>query len=148
MRDWFYALTVASVVGAACTLLAGSRFEKHMRTVVSLCCILMLVLPLKSLIPVSGGGLPQFEEYSLPPGTGAEELVRDETQRLAERAVCDAVFAEFGIKPVRVRIEIDWDAETPSVAGVTVSMPPGGDGAAVKDFLSIRLGGKIDVCEE
>lgn len=147
MRDYFFALLIASAFGSLCAAFAGARFEKQMRFIAALCLLAAALLPLKNVIPAlrglaEGETAPSAREIPAPSGyyAGAEEAGEEHVRGLLRE--------KFGINPRSVSINIDWERETPEVTRVRVVLPRGADAGAVKNFLQSELGGETEVVGE
>ncbi|MBP5155961.1 MAG: hypothetical protein J6252_05200 [Clostridia bacterium] len=147
MRDYFFALLIASVFGALCAAFAGARFEKQMRFIAALCLLAAALLPLKNVVP-DLKELAAGEGGCSLPETPAADAFYAGAEDAAEEHVRALLYDRFGIKPRAVSINIDWDSETPEVTRVCVELPPGADVSAVKNYLDEELGGETEVVGE
>lgn len=123
MSSYFQTLLAASVCGAVCTLLADG-FEKYLKYVVSLICIVIIISPLKSikLSDIDYNGIP---DTSLPSADGVPSLYSlscESAEKQAEEYLCEMLFAEFGIKAVYADIIIDWAKEEPTVEEIILAL--------------------------
>ena len=120
MRSYFAALFVASLMGAVCTSLAGSKLEKYVRYLASLLCILLIISPLRDL-KLSHPALP---EGSLPAPQGAtlSELAEQEAEKEICAAISASISAGTGITPASLRIDIDWDTSQPLIRALSVAL--------------------------
>lgn len=125
LQNYFSMLLTASVLGALCAAFVGSAFEKYLRYLAALICILLVLSPFRSFDPsdlfftdLSG------EEISLPEGKTLSELAGEQ----AESEICDyiaqSLSAETGITAVEVRIDIDWTEDRPVIRAVHLLLPP------------------------
>lgn len=128
MSSYFTALLAASICGAVCTLLADG-FEKYLKYVASLICIVIIVSPLVSIKPSSY--LPNCDTDTLIPSTDAPDLYAlscKSAEESAEKYLSDTLFSEFGIKAVSADIVIDWDTESPTAREIIIAL--GGEDTA------------------
>ncbi len=120
MRDYFAALFFASLLGAICTSLAGSKLEKYMRYLAALLCILLIISPLRDL-KLSTPSLPE-EDLSVPQGNTLSELAQAEAETDICKALSTALSAGTGITPASLRIDIDWNTTEPVIHTVSVAL--------------------------
>lgn len=150
MRDYFFSLMLAAVIGGLCSLIAGEKYEKHMKFAASLVCLCLMLLPLKGVIGSIGSEIPAPDsETSVPTlsGPDLDSLAREETKRQSEKYICDIISGEFGINPLYADIEIDWREDGAVINRITVGIADKGKKQAVEDFLKNRLGGEAEVVE-
>lgn len=124
-HSYFSMLLTASVLGAICSAFVGSAFEKYLRYLAALICVLLVLSPFRSF---DASGL-------LPSGTSGEEVFLPEGKTLAERAgeqaeseicawIAQSLSAETGITAEDVRIDIDWTENEPVIRAVRLILPP------------------------
>ena len=125
LQNYFSMLLTASVLGALCAAFAGSNFEKYLRYLAALICILLVLAPFRSfdateLLRTDLSG----EELSLPEGKTLEELAG----AYAESEICawisQSLSAQTGITAADVCIEIDWTESQPVIRAVRLLLPP------------------------
>lgn len=120
MRDYFSALFVASLLGAVCTSLAGSKLEKYMRYLASLICILLIISPLRNL-KLPSSSLPEGT-LSVPEGTTLSALAEEEAEKEICRAISASISQGTGITPMSLCIDIDWNSSEPVIKALTVAL--------------------------
>lgn len=106
MRDYFMSLIIAAVIGTVLSSLAGGTFEKYMKYIVALVCIMILILPLKAVVDLT----LNFEELasieSAPSVSGSEGYIVERSKIRIENAVTEAVERQFKIQTQRVEVNI------------------------------------------
>lgn len=150
MRGYFYTLLVASVCGAVCAMLAWGGFEKYIKYIASLVCIVLLISPLREIDITKAVEKLNEAVESLPEGESPlYETAASLTEREAEKYLTEIVFNKFGIKPIYSDINIDWTLDEPTIQSITVAlsvedMPFADD---VDAYLEQVLGGEVTVVE-
>lgn len=125
LQSYFSMLLTASVLGALCAAFAGSAFEKYLRYLAALICILLVLSPFRSFDVSSllQPGIP-YADTSLPEGKTLAELAGT----YAEAEICQWITAslssETGITAADVRIDIDWTETEPVIRAVYLILPP------------------------
>ncbi len=123
LQGYFSAVLTASVLGALCVGFVGKPFEKYIKYLASLICILLILAPLRK-IDVSSlfRGEAEQTEVSLPNAKPLQELAGQQ----AEQEICSQIAASLsgatGIFPTQVRIDIDWTEEEPVIRSVTLCL--------------------------
>ncbi len=150
MSSYFLALLTASVCGTVCTLLAWGGFEKYVKYIASLVCMVIMISPFREL-ELSEISDYVGDEYSYSAECGSElyALASEMAEERAEEYISQIVFAEFGIKVLYTDIRIDWDKEEPIIEQVTVALS-GGDFAFAERtsaYLENTLGSGVTVIE-
>lgn len=124
LQNYVSTVFAASILGAVCATAAGGAFEKYIRYLASLVCILLIVHPFRDL---------SFESLQTPDTEASAPAVSGETleslaSSLAEeeisRVIASALSAETGITGAAVCIDIDWTAEEPLIHEVMLILPP------------------------
>lgn len=125
LQGYFSMLLTASVLGALCAAFVGSAFEKYLRYLAALICVLLVLAPFRSfdsseLFP---GDLPDGEA-SLPEGKTLAELAGEQAENEICAYISQSLSAETGITAADVRIEIDWTESQPVIREVHLILPP------------------------
>ena len=106
MRDYFMSLIIAAIIGTVLSSLDGEAFEKYMKYIVALVCIMILLLPLKAVVNLT----LNIEEYtnteSIPSVSGSEGYIVQRSKQRIESAVAEAVQRQFGVQTNRVQANI------------------------------------------
>ena len=127
-------------------LLSGSRMEKYVKYAVSVVCLCLAVLPLRSLLAYFPeervSEIPGFDA-SAAESAGNYALARAEED--CKNRISSLVYGEFGIKPLTVDIKIDWDGEGAVIESIKVVLDDAGTVPRVKEYLESALGGEICV---
>jgi len=141
MKEYFICLFAAALLsGAVCMAAEGSGFEKHIRYVCALVCIVVTVSPIVN-ITVNPPELPSYEEVSTAPGADAVVNVAEEQ---VMEYISSLIMKKFGISCKGVRIDLYSEDDSVTVTAVRVYIG-GGDVSAVKSYLEETLGGEIEV---
>ena len=125
LHSYFSMLLTASVLGALCAAFAGSAFEKYLRYLASLICILLVLSPFRSfdmteLLPSGSTGT----EIHPPNGKTLAELAGEQAESEICAWIAQSLSAETGITAADVRIEIDWTESEPVIRAVHLILPP------------------------
>jgi len=111
MKEYFITLLTASVLGGiVAVLVSGSSYEKYIKYITGLVCVVIIIAPLKSFISAPFS-LP--DEYistaeSTVSVTGADEVIASLTISELDTYIKDILFSEFGINVPLTDIKIDW----------------------------------------
>lgn len=150
MSGYFYTLMLASVCGAVCTMLTAKGYEKYVKYIASLVCIVLMVAPLKEIDIDAVADTDRLLSESTPQGDGVfGSLAGAIAEERAEEYISQLVLTEFGIKTVYTDIKIDWDKTEPTIESISVALE-GKDMAfadSARDYLFKILGGEVDVIE-
>lgn len=148
--SYFLTLLTASVCGAVCTLLAWGGFEKYVKYISSLICIVLLISPLKSI------SIPDFSkeaEKAIPDTEAAlpslYSLSSTAAEKNAEEYLKSIIFEKFGINAVYADIRIDWDKQEPTIEQIVIALEKSDMhfAEATKAHLSQTLGNGVTVVE-
>ena len=150
MSGYFYALLVTSVCGAVCGILAWGGFEKYIKYIASLICVLVMLSPFRE-IDISGimnSASEIYPEESIGDGL-LYKTASEMTEDRAEEYINQIVFNKFGINPISTHIKIDWEQEEPVIEDITVCLASGDFAVAseTEEYLRSVLGGKVNVIE-
>ncbi len=125
LQGYFSMLLTASVLGALCAAFAGSSFEKYLRYLASLICILLVLAPFRSF---DASDLFQTDftspDVSLPDGKPLAERAGEQAEDEICAWISQSLSEQIGITPKEVRIDIDWTADEPVIRSVAVRLPP------------------------
>ena len=123
MKDYFLTLLTASVLGGVLAVLAGgSSYEKYIKYIASLVCVVIIMSPLKSFVSAPFK-LP--EEYTASgvsevSVTGADEVIAAVTVSELDTYIKDILFIEFGINVPLTDIKIEWTEKHLIINEITV----------------------------
>lgn len=151
MKGYFLTVLIASVCGATCVLLSWGGFERYIKYVASVVCLVLLISPLRE-IDVSELDIAA-REYELSADISDDDILYrlsgELTEKNAEEYISELVFSQFGIKTVSTDIKIDWDSQTPTVESIEVSLSAedADKCEAARVYLSGLLGGEVRVIE-
>ena len=125
LQSYFSMLLAASVLGAICAAFVGSTFEKYLRYLAALICILLVLAPFRSFdaselfrMDYSGAEPP------LPEGKTLSELAGAQAESEICAYIAQSLSAETGITASNVRIDIDWTENQPTIRAVRLILPP------------------------
>ena len=119
LRSYCLTLLASSVLGGLCASLADRPFARYLRYLTALLCILPVIAPFRNI------DVPSFFPETTPAETAAaprSEPVETETLALLESWFADELFSDTGIKAASVRIQIDWDADSPTIHSLAVTL--------------------------
>ena len=123
LQGYFSMLLTASVLGALCAAFAGSAFERYLRYLASLICILLVLAPFRSF---DATALFQTDvetpAVSLPDGLSLQERAGAQAENEICAWISQSRSAQTGITPAEVRIDIDWTADEPVIRAVAVQI--------------------------
>lgn len=125
LQGYFSMLLTASVLGALCAAFVGSAFEKYLRYLAALICVLLVLAPFRSfdaseLFRTDFSGA----EASLPEGKTLSELAGEQAESEICAYIAQSLSAETGITAADVRIDIDWTENQPVIRAVRLILPP------------------------
>lgn len=148
---YFYTLLVASVCGAVCAMLAWGGFEKYIKYIASLVCIVLLVSPFRSIdiSQMMEGAEEDTAASDSVSADGLYSLASEMTEERAEEYISGLVFSEFGINAVYTDIKIDWGSDDPIIESISVALD-GSDmayAAEAEEYLVRVLGGEVKIVE-
>lgn len=152
MSGYFYTLLVASVCGAVCMMLVWGGFEKYIKYIASLICVVLLISPLRE-IDIIAFTEDAFENSDVENGAHGSDLYAISeriTEQSAEKYICDIVFSEFGINAVDTDIKIEWGKTEAVITGINMVLTVNDMNRAedIKKYLFSVLGGEVSIVEE
>lgn len=145
MKDYFLTLLIASVLGGILAVLSsGSGFERYIKYIASLVCVVIILSPLKRFISAPFQ-LPEpafAHAESALPEKKADELLASVTKAELDAYIKDILFKEFGIKIPLTDIKIDWTDDSFVITSLVVYLDEDNKNRQneVQDFLA----GQID----
>ena len=105
MRDYFFTILITSLIGGLVCSFSDTKFEKPIKYVVSLICIVLILSPVSSVF----SGEAELE-VSLPEVSIDDSLASDwiltETENMLKKTISEAVFSKFGFFPEKIELEI------------------------------------------
>lgn len=150
MKGYFYTLIITSVVGSVCAMLSSGGFEKYIKYIAALICALVILSPLTDIELdteklTSEIILPENGEYE----NGLLSISAEMTEQKTEDYISETVFSEFGIKPLYSIINIDWDADEPTVQSIKTALSSEDirHSEDVGKYLRELLGGEVEIIE-
>ena len=151
MKGYFYTLLITSVIGAVCSVFSLSPFEKYMRYIASLVCVVLILMPFRD-IDLSELNDEIFCDVSDEISCKTEKinlLSSDMAEKRAEEYISEIVFNRFGINTVATDIKIDWENEEPTINCIEVRLKSEDmhNADMTKNYLADVLGGEVTVIE-
>ena len=99
MRDYFMSMIIAAIIGTVLSSLAGGTFEKYMKYIVALICIMILLLPLKAVVNLTLNNIGELTNIeSAPTVSGSEGYIVERSKIRIEEAVAEAVQRQYGLQ--------------------------------------------------
>lgn len=152
MKGYFYMLLITAVCGGACSVLAWGGFERYIKYIVSLVCILIMILPFKSvdISEITENLQPEAEISETQLQTGLYKTSAELTEKQAKEYISQIVLSKFGIKPAYTHIKIDWTEKEAVIREITVGLPRNHERSPreIREYLTELLGGEVTVVEE
>lgn len=124
LHGYLSMLLAASVLGAVCATFAGGKFEKYLRYLASLICILLILSPFRSwsadalLQPDANGA----DTFSLPETDTLETRTRAMTEEQICRQIAAALSAQTGITDPTIRIDMEWTEQEAIVTAIHLTL--------------------------
>lgn len=152
MSGYFYTLLVASVCGTVCMMLAWGGFERYIKYIASLICVVLLISPLRE-IDISAALSDSLDHSQAEPDssvTGLYAISEQMTENTAEKYIRDIVFSEFGINAVSADIKIEWGKTEAVIKNIDLVLTRIDMNRAedIKRYLFSVLGGEVRIVEE
>lgn len=124
LQSYFSMLLTASVLGALCAAFVGSAFEKYLRYLAALICVLLVLAPFRSF-DASELFRKDFSgaETALPEGKTLSELAGEQAESEICAYIAQSLSEETGITAADVRIDIDWTEDRPMIRAVRLILP-------------------------
>ncbi|MBR5779086.1 MAG: stage III sporulation protein AF [Clostridia bacterium] len=152
MSGYFYTLLVASVCGTVCMMLAWGGFERYIKYIASLICVVLLISPLRE-IDISAALSDSLDHSQAEPDSSVADLYaisEQMTENTAEKYIRDIVFSEFGINAVSADIKIEWGKTEAVIKNIDLVLARNDMNRAedIKRYLFSVLGGEVRIVEE
>ena len=152
MSGYFYTLLVASVCGTVCMMLAWGGFERYIKYIASLICVVLLISPLRE-IDISAALSDSLDHSQDEPDSSVADLYaisEQMTENTAEKYIRDIVFSEFGINAVSADIKIEWGKTEAVIKNIDLVLTRNDMNRAedIKRYLFSVLGGEVRIVEE
>lgn len=123
MRDYFLTLLIAAVAGALVSIAAGGRYEKQMRYLISLICVLTVLMPLGGA--VSGFLKSDIEPMETSNVSGSDhKWILDRSVAEVEATIAEAAKYKFGITVRDVELVILQEEGVITVTGMIITLLP------------------------
>lgn len=152
MSGYFYTLLTASVCGTVCMMLAWGGFEKYIKYIASLICVVLLIAPLRE-IDISSAISDSLDYSQAEIDSSVTDLYaisEQMTENTAEKYIRDIVFSEFGINAVSADIKIEWGKREAVIKNIDLVLTRNDMSRAedIKQYLFSVLGGEVRIVEE
>lgn len=119
LQGYFSMVLTASVLGALCVGFVGKPFEKYVKYLASLICILLILSPLRKIDIASLLRNDADQTVSLlPDAKPLKELAGAQAEEEICAQIASSLSGATGIFPRQVRIDIDWTEEEPLIRSV------------------------------
>ena len=147
MKSYFMALVITAIIGTIFSMLAGGVFEKYIKYIISLVCIIIILLPLKYILGLTFNIESYTYNESMPEVSDSEKWILEVSRERAISGISNAIFQKFGIKPYSVDIEIESIEGDIVVNKVMVVLTEDDREyfSSVKNYLSDLLGVEITI---
>ena len=123
MKDYFLTLLIAAVAGALVSIAAGGRYEKQMRYLISLICVLAVLMPLGGA--VSGFLKSDIEPMETSDVSGSDhKWILDRSVAEVEATIAEAAKYKFGITVRDVELVILQEEGVITVTGMIITLLP------------------------
>lgn len=123
MKDYFLTLLIAAVAGALVSIAAGGRYEKQMRYLISLICVLTVLMPLGGA--VSGFLKSDIEPMETSDVSGSDhKWILDRSVAEVEATIAEAAKYKFGITVRDVELVILQEEGVITVTGMIITLLP------------------------
>ena len=118
MRDFFLTLCAASVTGGIASLISKSNvYERYVRFIAALACVLIILAPFTSLKKVDAAQVESEIALAVSEAEAqAESAVTETAVESAEKYISECVFTKFGINVIEVSILLDESGRSGVVA--------------------------------
>jgi hypothetical protein len=135
--------------GILAVLSSGSSFEKYIKYIASLVCVVIILAPLKSFIsgPFSLPESISTTAESTVSANASDEVLASVTKTRLDSYIKDILFNEFGINTPSTDIKIDWTDNCFVISKVTVYLnyKDRSRQSDVKNFLNDKIDKSISV---
>ncbi|HAN21096.1 MAG: hypothetical protein A2Y15_04955 [Clostridiales bacterium GWF2_36_10] len=111
MKSYFLTLLIASVLGGIIAILvSGSNFEKYIKYIAGLVCVVIILAPLKSFISAPFSLPDEYKDAaeSTVSTDEANEVIAFLTISELDTYIKGILFKKFGINVPSTDIKIDW----------------------------------------
>lgn len=132
-------------------MLAWGGFEKYIKYIASLVCVVLLISPLRSIdMSFISDAEYGVSSESTEEASDIYAMTAALTEQSAEKYISDLVFSEFGIKAVTADIKIEWSKNEAVIESIVLVLSKGDMNRSddVKKYLFSVLGGEVTVVEE
>lgn len=140
MRDYFFTIILASLIGGIVCAVSDSKFEKPIKYLVSLVCIVLILSPIRQAFIGDEDRDVSLPDVSID-GTAGEEWIITETENMLKKTISEAIYSKFNFFPKKVALNLKVrdgeNGEVVVVENVLVYILP--EYAPLKDNISAYL---------
>lgn len=152
MKEYFFCILVASVIGSVCSILGGNRFEKYIKYIASLICLLIILIPFRKtdINEIIDNDNIQWEIQNQNNQADLNNLSQAMTEKRLKEYINEIVFNKFGINPSDINININWTEDECIIQEITVKLSKNNMKYSddIKAHLEKNLGGEVEIIEE
>lgn len=105
MRDYFLTILITSLVGGIVCSVSDTKFEKPIKYLVSLICIVLILSPVSQVFTHSGELEVSLPDVSIDEGYAAEWIMT-ETENMLKKTISEAIFSKFGFFPKLITLTL------------------------------------------
>lgn len=108
--------------GILAVLASGSSYEKYMKYIAGLVCVVIILAPLKSFVSAPFKLPDEYKSNAetTVSVTGADEVIASVTISEIDTYIKDILFRKFGINVPLTDIKIDWEEDCLVINEITV----------------------------
>lgn len=105
MRDYFLTILITSLIGGIVCSVSDSKFEKPIKYLVSLICIVLILSPVSQVFTRGSELEVSLPDVSIDDGYAAEWIMT-ETENMLKKTISEAVFSKFGFFPKLITLNL------------------------------------------
>lgn len=152
MKEYFFCILVSSVIGSVCSMLGSGGFEKYIKYIASLVCLLIILIPFRKtdIKEIINDEKFQWEIQNDNSPSDLDNLSQSMTEKRLKEYINEIVFNKFGINPAGVNININWTEDEAIIQEISVKLSKSNikDSDDIKAHLEKSLGGEVEIIEE
>ncbi len=152
MKEYFFCILVASVIGSVCSILGSGGFEKYIKYIASLVCLLIILIPFRKtdINEIINNDSIQLEIQNQNSQADLDNLSQAMTEKRLKEYINEIVFNKFGINPLDINININWTENEGIIEEISVKLSKNNMKYSddIKAHLEKNLGGEVEIIEE
>ncbi len=152
MKEYFFCILASSVIGSVCSILGGGGFEKYIKYIASLVCLLIILIPFREtdINEIINNDSIQWESQNENKQADLDNLSQAMTEKKLKEYINEIVFIKFGIKPSDINININWTEDEGIIQEISVKLSKNNmkHSDDIKAHLEKNLGGEVEIVEE